>query len=136
MRSDEEVYDPPVFVRVGFTEQLLQNINYMVTVLLENTLESCRLYTLSTFDYTPDWYEGPNEDPDEAYEDFEHAADLPGWEACKPVRMDAVTLKVSTSGRSIDFWWDGYIKHTGIRCTTRRFPVEELRKWEKGSNGE
>ena len=130
VRHDEEFGDGlPVFARVEFTERTLQNINYMATILMENTLEACRLYTISTFNYTPEWYGGPEEDWEEDYYDFEQAADLPEWDSCKPVRMDAVTLKVSLMGNSVDFWWDGYLKHTGIRCTTRRFPVGELLKW-------
>ena len=134
VRTDEDLNDPPVFARVEFTEQILDEIHCLAGILQEKTTERLRLYTLNTFDYSPDWYEGPLEDWEGEYENFESAETLTEWARCKPVRMDAVTLnvcRIEVGHRNMYFWWEGYIKHTTMRCTTRRFSLEELDKWRE-----
>lgn len=131
VRSDEDVAELPVFARVEFTERIIQNINYMACILQENDLEECQLYTLNTFDYSPDWYEEGKEEVEELPWQFESTEDIPDWEKYKDCRMDAVTLNVSLVAGVVDFWWEGYIKHTSIKCTTRRVPLGGLQKWEQ-----
>ncbi len=131
----DELDDPPAFALVQFVDRLVKQIRKMVDVINSQPARDAGLYTVSIFDYTPDWYESFKDEDgwDVPESKFRYTEDFPGFgdgDDEKLVRMDAVTLCVSAVEGVNEFWWLGYIKHTPFQCTTYRLPVSILDEWE------
>ena len=119
--NDEYVEDPPNLVCVELTDTMIELIQRMGAVLTTEEALDLDLYTVSKFNYAPRWYESNIYDLD--INRIEYLWGLPEGVTLKDARFDCVTLHVSKTMNDVEFWWKGYIKHTGIEFRTRRLPL-------------